>query len=236
MRLPEPKDFKAEVWRFVEDQSRAATLKLVDSPEEQDALEALLEETKPPLPEPCRKLHYLQSTPFRYAARHATRFRRRGERRGVFYAGLDADAALAEAAFYVLLFYRESPGTPRPKGGIRKTRFATPVETRAVDLREAERPERFAEPLDHAPCHAAAGAARAAGLGAILYASVRDPRRPPGGCVAVLDCGAFPVPVIGPQEGWLFRITEDAVICRPDRIQGGARFEIADFAADPRVA
>ena len=49
-------------------QHRVSTLKLVDSVDEQETLEDLIQATKPALPPECQHLHYLQSTPFRYGA------------------------------------------------------------------------------------------------------------------------------------------------------------------------
>jgi hypothetical protein len=71
---------------LVEAQHRISTLKLVDTVEEQQALEQLIEETKPPLPPECAGLHYLLSTPFRYGAVYpvGSRFRRAGLTEGVF--------------------------------------------------------------------------------------------------------------------------------------------------------
>ena len=54
-------------WRGVEAQHIIATLRLVDSPAEQQALEQWLEESKPPLPpDVAPRQHYLLTTPFRY--------------------------------------------------------------------------------------------------------------------------------------------------------------------------
>jgi hypothetical protein len=55
-------------WRLVEAQHRVSTLKLVDSVDEQETLEELIQASKPALPPECRHLHYLLSTPFRYGA------------------------------------------------------------------------------------------------------------------------------------------------------------------------
>lgn len=46
-------------WRAVEAQHINSTMKLVDNSEEQDRLEQLLEDSKPPYPENCAGLHYL---------------------------------------------------------------------------------------------------------------------------------------------------------------------------------
>ena len=53
---------------MVEAQHVVSTLKVVDTLAEQERLEQLLEESKPPVPPECRRLHYLLCTPFRYGA------------------------------------------------------------------------------------------------------------------------------------------------------------------------
>ena len=64
-------------WRIVEGQHVVSTRKLVDSSEEQEILEELIEQGKPPLrhvPD-LAGLHYLLFTPFRYPPlRHGSRF------------------------------------------------------------------------------------------------------------------------------------------------------------------
>ena len=89
---------------------------LVDTLEEQELLEQLIDESKPAVPAECRELHYLLSTPFRYRAfyPHGSRFRGAGHTAGVFYASQKAATAVAEMAFRRLLFYAESPATPWP--------------------------------------------------------------------------------------------------------------------------
>ena len=70
--------YRNEIWRLVEAQHRVSTMKLVDSPHEQETLEELLDATKPPVPDECSHLHWLLFTPFRYDARTDSRFRREG--------------------------------------------------------------------------------------------------------------------------------------------------------------
>ena len=76
-------------WRAVESQHRVSTMKLVDTLEEQAALEALLEPSKPPVPDECRHLDFLLFTPFRYGAPYPTgsRSRRRVHARRVLRFG-----------------------------------------------------------------------------------------------------------------------------------------------------
>src|SRR5258705_5609286 len=93
-------------WRVVEAQSKVSTMKLTDTLEEQAALERLIDETKPHVPDDCGHLGYLLLTPFRYAPYpHDSRFRRAGSPDGVFYAAEFIETAIAEAAFHRLLFF-----------------------------------------------------------------------------------------------------------------------------------
>lgn len=93
-----------ELWRAVESQQQIATSNLVDSLEEQELLEQLLETSKPPVPDGCAAIHYLLSTPFRYPPLPwGSRFGRNFER-GIFYASRDPETALCEIAYYRLLF------------------------------------------------------------------------------------------------------------------------------------
>ncbi len=88
-------------------------------------------------PVACRGLDVLLATPFRYDAPYPTgsRFRRAGRTAGVFYAAERPETAVAEMAFYRLLFFAESPATPRPDGVAEFTAFAARIATpRALDL------------------------------------------------------------------------------------------------------
>lgn len=97
-----------KAWRVVEDQSRSSTRELVDTLEEHEILENLIEvKSKPPLPpEPeFQELHYLLSTPFRYPPlEYGSRFGRRHER-GLWYGAKELNTALGESAFYRFLFF-----------------------------------------------------------------------------------------------------------------------------------
>ena len=191
----ESKRYEGRGWRFVEAQHQVSTLKLVDTLEEQRILETLIEMTKPVVPEDCRHLDYLLSTPFRYDARPPTgsRFRRSGHTRGAFYASEKSETAVAEIVFYRLLFFAESPGTPWPREAVEYTGFSVALAVnRFVDLTVpplvAYRAT-WIHPTDYEPCQELADAARSAGLTLIRYESVRDPHA--GVNLAVLACKAF---------------------------------------------
>src|SRR5260370_36240709 len=89
-------------WRLVEAQHRVSTLKLVDSIDEQETLEDLIQASKPSVPPECQHLHYPLSTPFRYGATYpsGSRFRRACLTAGVFYAGESPEIAVAAMAIF----------------------------------------------------------------------------------------------------------------------------------------
>ncbi|SOC35388.1 RES domain-containing protein [Rhizobium subbaraonis] len=232
--------YAGPVWRLVEAQHRVSTLKLVDTLEEQGLLEELLEESKPVPPPECAGLDYLLATPFRYGAiyPHGSRFRRAGRTPGVFYAAEAVTTALAEMAFYRLLFYAESPQTPYPANAADFTAFSASVATdAALDLTRAplDRDAAFwTEPTDYAACQALSDAARDAGIAVIRYVSVRDPGR--GANVALLSAAAFAAPRPMERQTWRIRLSARGVqaICEfpPARVE----FTRADFGSDPRLA
>lgn len=221
-----------KLWRFAEAQHRVSTMRLVDRLDEQRLLEELLDDTKPPVPADCAHLHYLLFTPFRYAARHATRFRAAGDRRGVFYSAERIETAAAEMAFYRLLFYLESPATAPPQGTAEFTAFSVKYRADVLDLTG---PDWRAEPavrdrVNYARCHELAEAARQAGAGGIRYASVRDVKA--GANVALLSCAAFAEAKPRETQGWHFRVTPERVIAvGPDR----ALEFLAEAWDDPRL-
>ena len=93
----------AKAYRIVESQEEVATMRLVNTIDEQGLLEEMLESTKPPLTDD-RGLHYLLSTPFRYPPlQYGSRFGAVTEA-SLFYASLAIPTALAETAYYRFVF------------------------------------------------------------------------------------------------------------------------------------
>ena len=132
----EARPYGGDLWRVVEAQHRAATMRIVDTLEEQAVLEALIEEAKPPLPPAAEGLHYLLAAPFRYRPYPAgSRFRRAGLTPGVFYASETVETALAELAFRRLLFLAKSPEMAAPARPVEHTAFRIACRAeRALDL------------------------------------------------------------------------------------------------------
>ena len=234
----EARPFNGQAWRFVEAQHRVSTLKLVDSLAEQAALEDILEETKPPVPEECRHLDYLLSTPFRYRPYpNGSRFRRAGLTPGVWYGAERPETAAAEMVFYRFLFYAESPDTPFPDDAAEYTAFcvdlATPV---SLDLTSgalgADHP-RWTHLTDYAPCQQLAETAREIGAEVIRYASVRAPDN--GANLAVLTCRAFAAPQPIDRQTWRIRIGHAGAQAIREHPRLGLEFGRDIFAPDPRL-
>lgn len=238
----EAKPYAGEVWRVVESQHTASTMRLTDTIEEQALLEELIEEVKPGFPPETRGLDYLMATPFRYAPyRHGSRFRRAGQREGAYYAAEAVTTALTETAFYRLLFLAESPGMPLPERPYDFTAFSVDVVTGdAIDLTAPPFDRDMAvwtHLTDYGPCQDLADAARTAAIGLIRYRSVRDPAG--GANVAVLSPLCFRTRKPKEMQTWKVFLLEHSVqIWRTPDDPRGTLFSIdrAVFSADPRLA
>ncbi len=227
-------------WRLVEAQHQVSTMKLVETVEEQALLEELLEETKPAFPPECAGFDYLLATPFRYGAAypHGSRFRRAGRTLGVFYAAAGVETALAEMAFYRLLFFSESPDTPMPANAAEYTAFAAAIATqRAIDLTRPPLDRdraRWEDRTDYAACQTLADAAREAEMEAILYRSVRDPV---GGLnIALLTAKGFAAREPVERQSWRMRLSSSGVQAIGGFPLQRVGFSVDDFLSDPRIA
>ena len=173
-----------------------STMALVDSIEEQHVLERLLDDTKPAVPAAAAHLHWLLFTPFRYPPPPGgSRFRGPNDP-GVFYGADAIRTACAELGYWRWRHLLDSPALnampTKPQ-----TVFQVKIKI------DADRPSREAvragsAALDRSPATiraARTSAARRAqaGVGAIRYESVRDPKH--DGCCAVLSPAAFAPPL-----------------------------------------
>lgn len=202
-----PRTASALLWRGVEAQHRVATMRLVDSLEEQDLLERLLDAAKPPLPEAARGQHYLLATPFRYRSPHGSRFRAPGEA-GVWYGAKERHTACAEVAYWRWRFLMDSAALREGELVTEHTFFQAQVRGTVLDLtkppwNEAEATWTLRD--DYGPCQALAAAARATGkVQWIRYASVRHPG---GRCGAVFAPECLSLPERFSQETWVCKVT-----------------------------
>ena len=199
------------LWRAVEAQHIASTLRLVESVEEQLVLERILEQSKPALPTDAADLHYLLATPFRYASPIGSRFRAPADP-GVWYGAEKERTACAELGFWRWRFLMDSKGLdsigPSPQ-----TVFRAGIDGRLVDLTEApfkRARSEWADPNSYVPSQRMARVARQANVDAIRYESVRDPEH--GGAVAVLRPACFKPRKPLEQRIWLLTVRPEAAI------------------------
>ncbi|NIJ36128.1 hypothetical protein FHR22_000777 [Sphingopyxis panaciterrae] len=237
--VPAVRDFRpyqAKLWRLVEAQHRISTNRLTAHADDQALLEQLVEEVKPPLPPAARGLHYLLATPFRYGYQKPSRFRRAGERPGIFYAAEHAATAVAETAYWRLLFFSRSPGFQPPCTVVEHSAISVPVTLdRGLDLTAAPFAADQAlwmHPGDYAACQAFAADARSIEAQAIRYASVRDPQHRAN--IALLDPAAFAARAPKIEQTWHFRLengTMTALAALPSNARHSFTFE--EFGLQP---
>jgi RES domain len=203
------------LWRMVEAQHIAATMKIVDNSEEQDVLEMLLEGSKPRQAAGAVVLDYLLATPFRYyPLRGGSRFRAVTDP-GVFYGAESVRTAGAELGYWRWKFLKDAVDLDRLEP-VAHTAFSAQISTVVIDLRRPPFDGDAAvwmHPTDYAATQALAQTAREAHVGGIQYQSVRDSR--PAWCMAVLVPQAFahPKPNALTQSWWL-SVHQDVVVWR----------------------
>ena len=204
-------------WRMVESQHIASTMKLVDTRDEQDVLESLLDQDKPARATDTSQLHYLLATPFRYSPlRTGSRFRAYADP-GVYYAAESVRTAAAELGFWRWRFLMDAPSLERI-GPVAHTAFNVKLSTTAIDLREPSFDldlKRWRVSSDYASTQHLARVARQAEIGSIVYPSARDPE--PAWCVALLFPSGFarkkPEPI---SETWYLAVSSEEVVWRRD--------------------
>jgi RES domain len=238
---------RRDVWRLVDAQSYISTRKLVDSLDEQNILDGLVEATTSAVPSECQGFAEVISRPFRYAPYpKGSRFRRAGLTPGVYYAAEEPRTAAAEMAFYRLLFFAESPDTPWPANPLQCTGFSARVFShRSLDLTKPPLDTDksvWRHPANYEPCQALAEAAREASAEILRYESARDPERG-GVCVAVLSCttfsGGFPMYPPGfPLEcqTWQIGVGPSGAYAHREFPVARIEFNRNAFASDPRIA
>lgn len=213
----EQRPWQGTVWRMVESQHIASTMKLVDNHDEQYILESLLENAKPKPPGGASGLHFLLATPFRYAPqRLGSRFRALHDP-GVFYGAVQERTAAAELGYWRWKFLRDAVELDRI-GPVAHTAFTANIDTTAIDLTASpfvEQAATWMDPESYAGTQGLARVARQAQVGAICYASVRDPEH--GLCVALLTPQGFAEPTPVNLTSWFLAVSREGVIWKSDR-------------------
>lgn len=192
--------YAAEVWRVVEGQHVTSTRKLVDSADEHELLEAIVDDGKPRVPSDCAGANYLLSTPFRYPPlKYGSRFGDRTQR-SLWYGAETVDTCLGETAFYRFWFLHDSTAALAPLR-TEHTAFRVRVQSqRAIDLTNppfSRETERLASRSQFADAQQIGADMRAAGVECFRYFSARHPG---GICVGVFTCAAFRGSPFGEQH------------------------------------
>ena len=204
------------LWRGVEAQHVVATMRLVDTLEEQSVLEGLLENSKPALPvavappAEAEEPHYLLSTPFRYRSPFPSRFRR-PHHAGIWYGAESLRAAAAEVAYWRWRFLVDSDGLRQGELHTEHSFFQARVQGLAIDLSMppwSSQATLWTQDRDYSATHALAAAAGHAGLQWLRYASVREPG---GHCGAVFSVQALSLHAPHWPQTWFCKTTAHSV-------------------------
>ncbi len=201
------------LWRAVEAQHLNATMRLVDTLDEQFLLEQMLEANKPPLPPAAVGHHYLLSTPFRYASPYPSRFRAAHEP-GVWYGAFDRQTACTEVGYWRWRFFMDSESLNTGELQTEHSLFQAKVTGRCIDLNSAPwnlLAKQWQDPNSYTLCQALAADCRPHNIEWIAYTSSRQPQ---GLCAAVLAPHALKINKTLNIETWHCRITRSSVIFR----------------------
>jgi hypothetical protein len=211
---------RRRLWRAVEAQHIASTLRLVATADEQLVLERILEASKPPIPPEAVRLHYLLATPFRYPSPFGSRFRSPTDP-GVWYGTEEVRTACAELGYWRWRFLTDSESLAS-LGPSPQTVFRAGIDAKAVDLTRAPLKRAHAQwthRMSYTATQDLATLAREANVGAIRYESVRDPEH--AAAVAVLRPQSFTPPKPLEQVTWFLTVKRTRVTWQRE----GAAFE-----------
>jgi RES domain-containing protein len=233
------KPLSGKSWRAVEAQHQVSTAKLTDNLSDQHRLEQIIEASKPVVPEECRHLHFLLSTPFRYGSPYPTgsRFRRAGLTLGVFYSSELSKTAMIEMAFWRLLFFAESPDTPWPKNPGEFTTFAIEFATeRALVLTApplVDHRDLWRHPTDYSVCQSLAEDSRRESIEILKYESARAEHAIN---FALLTCRAFAKNEEVGRQTWRMHLSSSGVRLFCEMPKQSIDLPRAAFAYDHRTA
>jgi len=228
------KHFEGSAWRVVEGQYTSSTMKLTASLEDQQILEDLLEDNKPPYPKDADGFDYLLATPFRYRPYpYGSRFRKTNQLEGAYYASLTPETAIAEIAFYKMLFFSHAEGLIYPRTGGEHTAVQVKVKTSTlIDLTEApfHQYTELRSKTDYTKTQQFADDARKTGIAAIISQSVRCPDE--GKNITILSLYAFASKKPIKVQTWKLHTRKDRVIALREYPKLSLEFLRSDFNDD----
>jgi hypothetical protein len=220
--------------RLVESQEEIATLGYVDSFEEQDILEQMLEDTKPPYPTNSDSYHYLLKTPFRYPPLDwGSRFGQTNKP-SIFYGGLSIQSTLAESAYYRFVFLLSmAPNKSLTRIDTMHTLFQASYATdQGIKLHQSpfhQHQSELTHPSDYTDCQKLGDKMRSQGVTGFEYPSARNPN---GTCVGLFEIDALTSKVPDYSETWLCITTYDRVGFKQKDGVGMHYFYFSSFLVD----
>lgn len=201
-------------WRGVEAQHVVSTMRLVDTPQEQDLLEQLLEASKPPLPLAAQPKHYLLATPFRYSPAHESRFRP-AHGKGQWYGAQNVYAACAEVAYWRHRFILDSAGLLDQVVLTEHSFFQAVLEGASIDLMEppwVQARDDWTHASDYRANHAVASEAQRRNVQWLSYESARAQGER---CAVAFDVDSLYEPAQGLDrtiERWVCKASRSSVM------------------------
>lgn len=177
---PKPRRLLLKAFRVVESQYIVATRKLVDTDDEQELLEALIDKVKPPVPAGMEHLHPLLFTPFRHPPlAWGSRFGTRSER-GIWYGAIALSTSFAEVAYYRLVFLEGTRADISPIT-VELSAFTADIDgKRGLQLWRppfATYEAQICSKTTYAASQVLGREMRAAGIDVFTFTSARDPER-----------------------------------------------------------
>jgi len=224
--------------RIVESQQPVSYTQIVDNLAEQNLLESLLDESKPPLSETVMHLHYLLATPFRYPPLlHGSRFGKRHEC-SLFYASKSLPTLLAEASYYRFVFWYGMLEPPPSRQFITEhTVFGGRYYSeRGIQLQHApfdQYIDHLADPAHYNVTQQLGSSMRTQGIEAIEYVSARD--RDKGINVALYTPEALMVNEPLFSELWLCSTSQKVVRFSNRGVNRLYSFAVEDFYVEDRL-
>lgn len=236
--------YEQEIFRLVEGQHYISTRPLVDSDQEHDILEGILDTSKPPAPTENARgtLYYLLYTPFRYPPlRSGGRFHTRVEQ-SIFYGSEELKTAMAEVAYGRFLFMQHSHAEFVPMQ-VPYTHFMAKVKSQKALLLTSAPFSKHCDVLSHPSSYAASQALgtrmRQTDIELFTFYSARHPA---GVNVGLFSVEAFEQnqPLKDKDGHWSLYISADTVEFKRPHLTDNAKeshvFHHAYFCVDGKFA
>ncbi|GGF91160.1 MULTISPECIES: RES family NAD+ phosphorylase [Cysteiniphilum] len=221
-------------YRIVEAQEINATRQLVDTLDEHELLENMIESSKPTNPYKMDSYHYLLSTPFRYPPlNYGSRFGAVHEP-SLLYASIKESTCIAECAFYRLNFYYSMTKQPPKTLKSQHTLFTASFQTsKAIDLTDqvfSKYTGKLIHKSDYSFTQRLGSDLRNKGFDCVIYTSARDPSH--GLNIALYNPSPLKEDKPISTHEWYSEVSKEVVQFKNIRTKESYEFHIKDFFDD----